>query len=148
MRGIGIGIPAAALVLLVGCGWPQTNEERAAWFFEEGEEWILEALEDVDATDAQLDAARAILAAHEVEVTGGVESFFDAHREVLRTLAAGAGPEELLAEEATLSAQHREALRRIGTMHESLGDTVGELTWAQARAHMRERIDERLEDGG
>lgn len=146
MRSIGTGILAAALGLLVGCGWPQTNEERAAWFFDEGEEWILEALEDVDATQTQMDAAREILAAHEAEVTGGVESFFDAHREVLRTLASGAGVEALLAEEATLSEQHREALRRIGTMHESLGDTVGERTWAEARARMRDRIDERLED--
>lgn len=147
MRGIGIVALVAALALTAGCGWHhRTNEDRAAWFFEQGEEWILDALEEADATDTQVDAARAILAAHEVEVTGGVEAFFDAHREVLRTLAGGAGPEALLEKEAALSEDHREALRRIGQMHESLADTVGVRTWAAARAHMRERIDERMED--
>lgn len=143
-----IAIVALVLVgaLAIGCGWPRTSQERAEWFFGYGEDWILDALDDVDAEDAQMDAAREVLDAHEVEVTQGVQFFFERHRELLRTLASGAGTEELLAREEELSQAHREALGYIGSMHEALGDAVGERTWAAARAEMEDRIAERMDE--
>lgn len=146
MKRIAIVALVLAGALAVGCGWPRTSQERAEWFFGYGEDRILDALDDVEAEDAQMDAAREVLAAHELEVTRGLEFLFERHRELLRALASGAGPDELLAREAELSQAHRETLGSIGTMHEAIGDTVGERTWAAARADMETRISERLDE--
>lgn len=143
-------IGAIALVLAgavaLGCGWPETPRERADWFFGYGDEWIQDALGDVDAGDAGEEAAREVIEGHEAAVTAALETFFERHRELLRTLAGGAETEALLAREDALSEAHREALRRIGAMHAEVGEAVGEPTWRAARERMRERIDERLED--
>jgi hypothetical protein len=146
MRRIAIAALGLALALALGCGWPRTDRERAEWFFDKGQDWILDALDDAGADGAQRDAAREVLAAREAEVTAGVEAFFGSHRDLLRTLAGGAAAEPLLAQETELSETHREALRRIGAMHEAVGDAVGEPTWSEARALMAERIDERMDE--
>lgn len=141
--------PALALALATGCGWGwghHSPEEQASWFFERGEEWIVEALEDVDAGESDVEGARALMEAREARVTAALESFFTQQRGLLRTLAGGAPASELLDEQERFEAAHESALREIGAMHEALGEAVGSATWSEARARMRERAREHLEE--
>lgn len=143
---------AGALALLVGLaagcwGWGHhAPEEQASWFFERGEEWIVEALEDVDADEAQIEAARAVLEERRPRVTDALEKFFIEQRGLLRTLAGGAATPELLERHSDFEAEHERALQEIGALHAALGDAVGPSTWEEARARLRERAREHLEE--
>lgn len=147
-RSLGLGA-ALVGVLLAGCGWGwghHSPAEQASWFYERGEEWVVEALEDVDAGEVQVEAARELFEERRPEVTAALEAFFAEQRGLLRTLAGGAATPELLERHAGFESEHERALRAVGGLHEALEDAVGEATWAKARARMEERVREHMEE--
>lgn len=146
----GAALALAVLVALAtGCGWGwhhHSPEEQAEWFFERGESWIVDALEDVDAGESDLEGARAVLEDREPEVKAALEAFLVQQRALLQTIASGAESPELLERQARFDAAHESALREIGAMHAEIAAAVGEATWSEARERMRERAREHLEE--
>jgi hypothetical protein len=131
----------ASLLVLAGCGFPRTPDEQATWFFQRGQSWIVDALRDTDAGDANVAAARSVLHARKPEATATLARFFGQQRALLATIARGAPTDELLARQQDFEEAHLAALRAVGGLHEAVAGAVGEHAWQAARAHMRERVD-------
>jgi hypothetical protein len=130
------------LLVLAGCGFPRTPDEQATWFFQRGQSWIVDALKDTGAGDANVEAARSVLHAREPEATAALARFFGQQRALLGTIARGAPTDELLARQQDFEEAHLAALRAVGGLHAAIAQAVGERAWQAARAHMRERVDE------
>jgi hypothetical protein len=130
------------LLVLAGCGFPRTPDKQATAFFQRGQSWIVDALKDTDAGDANVAAARSVLRAREPDVTAALARFFGQQRELLATIATGAPTDELLPRQQEFEEAHLAALRAVGDLHEAIAEAVGERAWQAARAHMRDRVDE------
>jgi len=145
-KGPTAGIFIAALLLLAGCAFPETSTEKAAWFFGEGREIIIESLEDQGVGEDQIDRVKGVIAEHKPGVVEDLAEAFSRHRENFKTLYAGQDTEALLAAEDRFHSAQRQALRSIGAMHADIEETVGAETWAAANEQRRKRFEEKFED--
>ncbi|MAE96772.1 MAG: hypothetical protein CL910_19155 [Deltaproteobacteria bacterium] len=137
------------LVLAMGlsaCGRRHTAEDGAGWIFEHGTDWLVDALEEQDATDEQIAAAEAVIEQHQADVTAALTTLLKQHREMVLGLASGGDAAALLALEEPLRTAHVASLESIGTMHQEVGSAVGDETWQAATAYMNERLARRMRD--
>ena len=141
MRRLLIAFPMVlVLAFPMGCSLDKRPVDHAEYFFEKGRENILAALNDADASAAQIAAAERVLERDRAAVIAAIGSLLQQHRTVFAGVATGAEPAELLSLEGEFRTTHAGTLRKVGDMHAALRAAVGDAVWAKARERMRERL--------
>ena len=130
-----------ALVLFIaGCGMHKTPAERAEWFFEKGENYISDSLDDHGATEQQLSKVESTMKQHKSRVTNHLEQALVTRREVMKGIMSGKDDTELMQLEKDFHNANQKALRSIGTMHKELENVVGNKIWAAAATEREKKF--------
>lgn len=125
-------------VILSACGFHKSPAERAVWFFEKGENYIADSLEDNGANKEQLTSVEKTMAQHKPDVTASMEQAMISHKEIMKAIMAGKSGNALIDLENKYHNDSQKTLRSIGKMHQELENIVGEKIW-QAAASQREK---------
>ena len=114
------------------CGFHKSPAERAEWFFEKGENYISDSLDDHGANDQQLATVELTMKKHKPAVTANLEQALINQKSVFKGVMAGKTGSDLLELEKQFHNANQKALRSIGTMHQELENVVGKKIWAAA----------------
>ena len=134
------------VVLLAGCSFPKSPDDKAEWFFDKGHDKIVDSLEDQGVEGEQMERVKAVLEEHRSPVVSDLAVAFSEQRAGFKTLYSGADTSTLLSFEDKASGAKRDSLRSIGAMHADIEDVVGADTWAAANEQRRKRFEDRFED--
>ena len=127
------------LVALSACTWRADPDRHAREFFDEGREVILSSLKKQDASEAQLEAAKAVLRRHKPTLPGEIANTLRKQRALLRGITSGQDSATLTRLETDLHQSNEQTVRAIGRMHEELANAVGDKTWKAATADLDHR---------
>lgn len=130
----------ALVFTIAGCGMHKTPAERAEWFFEKGESYIADSLDDHGATKQQLEKVESTMNQHKIRVTNSLEQALVSQREVMKGIMSGKNDAELLELENKFHGANQNALRSIGTMHKELENVVGNKIWSAAATERENRF--------
>ena len=146
MQALKLGtLVVALMVVLSACSFPKTPEAKARWFFDKGQDVIMDSLEDQHLTDQQLQQARDIMKRRRPTVVSALANAFRAQQNTFQSIYAGEGEAGLTAQSARLHQAQQTAFQAIGAMHEALAEAVGRKVWNAASSERRESFKERFE---
>ncbi len=128
------------LLALTGCAHHRTTDQHAKAFFDDGRSYILKSLKKQDASQEQLDRAKAILDRDEAEVTRYIAASFQAHKEMLFAITTGKDSATLVPLENSAHLAQAETVRSIGKMHDALQTAVGPQLWQAATLRMEKKM--------
>lgn len=128
------------LLTLTGCAHHRTSDQHAKAFFEDGRSYILKSLKKQDASQEQLDRAKAILDREEAEVTRYIAASFQAHKEMLFAVTTGKDSATLVPLENSAHLAQAQTVRSIGQMHDALQTAVGPELWKATTLSMEKKM--------
>lgn len=134
------------LVALSACTWRTDPDRHAREFFDEGKEQILSALKKENASDAQIQAAEAVLKRNEQTLPAEIAGVLRKQQALFRGIVSGQNSERLATLEADLHKTNEQTVRAIGRMHEELAGAVGDKTWSAATAKLDKRWSRHLRE--
>ena len=146
MQALKLGTLMVALTLLLSaCSFPKTPEAKARWFFDKGQDVIMDSLRDQHVADQQLQQARDIMQRRRPTVVSALANAFRSQQDTFQSIYAGEGEAGLTAQGARLHQAQQTAFQAIGAMHEALARAVGQKVWNAASAERRESFKDRFE---
>ncbi len=128
------------LLALTGCAHHRTTDGYAKAFFDDGRSYIVKSLRKQDASQEQLDRAKAILDRDEATVTRHIATLFRAQQDVLFAVTTGKDTATLAPLENSAHQAQAEAVRSIGQMHEALQTAVGPELWKATTLNMEKKM--------
>ena len=131
---------ALFVLFIAGCGVHKTPAERAEWFFEKGENYISDSLDDHGATKQQISKVESTMKQHKSRVTNHLEQALINQREVMKGIMSGKDDTALMQLENNFHNANQKALRSIGVMHKELENVVGTKIWSAAAAERENRF--------
>lgn len=146
MQAVKLGFLVTSLaVVLTACSFPKTPEAKASWFFDKGQDVIMDSLSDQHLSDQKMEAAREVIKKHRPRVISALSQAFRAEHDTFRAIYSGEDRPALTAQGGRLHQAQQTTLQAIGNMHEDLANAVGRKAWnaasAERRADFRDRFD-------
>jgi len=127
------------LVVVAACAWRPNPEKHAREFFDEGRDMIMSTLKKQDASEAQLQAAKAVMRSKKPTLPPEIADVLRKQQALLRAIVTGQDSTALAKLEADLHQSNEKAVHAIGQMHEELATAVGEKTWKATTADLDQR---------
>jgi len=127
------------LVALSACAWRPDPDKHAREFFDEGRDMIMSTLKKQDASEAQLQAAKAVMRSNKPTLPPEIADVLRKQQALLRAIVTGQDSATLAKLEADLHQSNEKAVQAIGRMHEELATAVGDKTWKATTADLDQR---------
>lgn len=135
LRFLAVGL----LVALSACVWRPDPDKHAREFFDDGRDMIMSTLKKQDASEAQLEAAKAVLKRNKPTLPPEIADVLRKQQALFRGITSGQDSATLTRLEADLHQSNEKAVLAIGHMHEELAAAVGDKTWKATTAELEHR---------